>query len=432
MARAAIERYPGMPAFRWALAAVLCESGRDDAARAELERLSAASLAELPRDALFLTIATLAAEVCAHLGDDDRARDLYALLAPHAPRNAAAIWGALCLGSVERCLGLLTGAMGRTDEAANHFEAAISFDARLGSPPLVARTRIDYARSLLARGRPGDRVRATQLLEAALQIGQRLELSATSERASRLLAEMGDAPGADIREAAAQADAGPPPVGKGASSAGDASAGPRSSANFFRREGDYWTVCFDGQVCRIRDSKGARYLARLLSHPGHEFHALELLAEMAPVELAPVRTRAWPPGRAELEGEALSSREPADAGDILDAKAKESYRRRLRDLEDDLEEARANGDLERASSAEEELEFLGHELARALGLSGRERKSSSPSERARLNVSRALRTTVEKLARFDPALGEHLAHSIRTGRLCSYSHDPALEIAWET
>jgi len=36
-----------------------------------------------------------------------------------------------------------------------------------------------------------------------------------------------------------------------------------------RREGEYWTVIFDGATCRLRDSNGLRYLAYLLRHP-HE------------------------------------------------------------------------------------------------------------------------------------------------------------------
>ena len=46
----------------------------------------------------------------------------------------------------------------------------------------------------------------------------------------------------------------------------------------FRREGDYWTVIFDGSTVRVRDLKGMHYLARLLTDPGREYHALDLVA----------------------------------------------------------------------------------------------------------------------------------------------------------
>ena len=48
--------------------------------------------------------------------------------------------------------------------------------------------------------------------------------------------------------------------------------------NVFRREGDYWSVAFEGQTVRLRDLKGLRYLARLLADPGREFHVLDLVA----------------------------------------------------------------------------------------------------------------------------------------------------------
>ena len=61
-----------------------------------------------------------------------------------------------------------------------------------------------------------------------------------------------------------------------------------SSADVFRRDGDYWTVTFEGQTVRVRDLKGMRYLARLLADPGREFHVLDLVAAEGgrPVQLA--------------------------------------------------------------------------------------------------------------------------------------------------
>jgi hypothetical protein len=35
------------------------------------------------------------------------------------------------------------------------------------------------------------------------------------------------------------------------------------------------------------------------------------------------------------------------------------------------------------------------------------------------------------LARADPALGEHLSRTVRTGRYCSYTPDPRAPITWE-
>jgi hypothetical protein len=46
----------------------------------------------------------------------------------------------------------------------------------------------------------------------------------------------------------------------------------------FRREGEYWTIVYQGVLCRLRDAKGLRYVAHLLLHPGERFPAAELAA----------------------------------------------------------------------------------------------------------------------------------------------------------
>src|SRR5262249_18633673 len=89
------------------------------------------------------------------LDDADNAKHLYDLLRPHGTR-AAVIGSAVCLGSVERYLGMLAVTLGRLDAAAEHFEAALAAHVRLDAPVYRAHTAFAYAR-LLPRppGRPG-------------------------------------------------------------------------------------------------------------------------------------------------------------------------------------------------------------------------------------------------------------------------------------
>ena len=103
-----------------------------------------------------------------------------------------------------------------------------------------------------------------------------------------------------------------------------------------------------------------------------------------------------------------------EAGRLFDPKAKAAYRRRLRDLEEDLEEARSWGDPERAARARE-MDALTEELLREAGLGGRDRALPSPAERARVSVTKAIRKAVRTIAGQCPALGDHLAASVRTG-----------------
>ncbi len=47
-------------------------------------------------------------------------------------------------------------------------------------------------------------------------------------------------------------------------------------ANVFQRDGDVWTLQYDGRVVRLKDARGLRYLAALLRHPARDFHVLDL------------------------------------------------------------------------------------------------------------------------------------------------------------
>jgi hypothetical protein len=63
---------------------------------------------------------------------------------------------------------------------------------------------------------------------------------------------------------------------------------------------------------------------------------------------------------------------------VLDDRAKNEYRRRLQELEVELEEAHDWGDAERAARLQAELDLLAQELARAVDRRGRDRASPRP------------------------------------------------------
>jgi hypothetical protein len=115
---------------------------------------------------------------------------------------------------------------------------------------------------------------------------------------------------------------------------------------------------------------------------------------------------------------------------MLDAQAKSAYRRRLEDLREETAEAERCNDPERGRRARVETEFLLGELARGIGLGGRDRTAGDPVERARVNVTRTLRAAVQKLALHDGPLGRHLTATVQTGIFCSYNPDPRVSITW--
>jgi non-specific serine/threonine protein kinase len=180
-----------------------------------------------------------------------------------------------------------------------------------------------------------------------------------------------------------------------------------------RRNGEYWTVAFEGPAFRLKDTLGLSYLARLVVSPDHEFHVLDL----AIVDRDDLATRAA------LRG---------DAGPVLDATAKANYRRRLQDLASELEEAESWSDLGRANRARQEIDALTDQLAAAVGLGGRDRRAVSAADRVRVNVTKAIRSAIRRIAEHDVQLAQHLDRSVRTGTFCSYAPDAAAEVHWRT
>ena len=197
-------------------------------------------------------------------------------------------------------------------------------------------------------------------------------------------------------------DGASPAVASGPEAAAAAGPGP----NAFLRQGEVWAITFERKTVHLKHSKGLADLALLLSQPGADLEAIEL-----------------------AQGSS-SRRAPAAAGDpVLDRRALASYRTRLRELEQRLDQAEAHHDPEGYARLEAERQALVDELRKATGLGGRTRKLGDEAERARKAVSGRIRQSIAAIRTVHPALGEHLERSIETGTLCSYS--PAGSISWQ-
>src|SRR5215469_18457061 len=118
------------------------------------------------------------------------------------------------------------------------------------------------------------------------------------------------------------------------------------------------------------------------------------------------------------------------AGEMLDAQAKAEYQRRLQDLENEIEMAGDVGNKALLAKAEDERAALAHELRRAVGLAGRDRKAASSAERARVAVTRAIHLALDRISKQDGNLGKLLSTTIKTGAVCSYTPDERFPVSW--
>jgi tetratricopeptide (TPR) repeat protein len=325
-------------------------------------------------------------EIVAIGGKKEQAEDLLQRVSACPDEYLALGWTYVSWeGPRSRFLALLLGRLERYDEAGVAFEDALEKLSQLEAWPYHARTQYEYARLLLERGTPQDLERARSLLgsarERALSLGMPGLITHIERRMSQLSGTLSSPPAATVPVTLTGNPAGPPLV--------------------LVREGEYFTVTHRDQIFRLKDSLGLRYIARLLETPGQELHVLDLVHE-----------------RAAAGTDAAVDR--GDAGELLDATARERYERRLADLEEALAEAEAFGDLGRAERAREELDFLARELGRAVGLGGQARRAGAAAERARSAVQRRIRHAIERLGAHSPPLADFLNRSVRTGNYCTF------------
>jgi tetratricopeptide (TPR) repeat protein len=340
---------------------------------------SAAQLATVKAHPVFAAITepawlALLADACHTAGDSALAEKLYPVLLPRAKRlfNLGHL-GPCCEPPYSRQLGLLAETLGRFDQAVDHCIEAQTITELAGMRAFYPRLRYELGRALVARNRGDDRRRAAVLLEEAHGLAEELGQTGLLRLIATLDAKLSDS----ARLATATHDG-------------------TSMAFTLAREGEYWTIVHGGRTLRLRSSRGLEALALLVENAGRELHVLQIISG----------------------GE--GTRDHGDAGAVLDGAAIHGYRARLLELREELEEAEANADRGRAERAREEMEFLTHELASAVGLGGRERRSGAAAERARTTVQKRLRSALARIRDGLPELATHLEQSIRTGAFCGY------------
>ncbi|WP_107080053.1 AAA family ATPase [Streptomyces sp. NBRC 109706] len=330
-----------------------------------------------PRHMRWLWLRFLA-QGTALLGERERCEQARLAVAPFADQWSVSVYGFDVGGPMALWIAELDAALGDWGPAVDGFaRAALSADW-LRSRPWAAEARARQAEALLARNEPGDRAEANELLQTVSSEAEALGLEQVAERVSA--AREGRA-GVE-RRAAAEAE--------------------------FRFEGTVWTLRYAGRTVRLPDAKGLRDLRELLARPGSDIPAVRLLN---------------PAG-----GETLAAARSLGGDPVLDDRAKAAYRRRLTQLDAEIDRAAERGDEAAATALGAERAALLEELRVAAGLGGRTRRLGDEAERARKTVTARIRDTLRRLDDKHPELAAHLRAAVATGATCGYH--PRDGVAW--
>ena len=157
---------PEGAAWRPGLALIASDLGFDEAATKIFDNIAIGRF-ELPLDAKRNISLCYLAEVCARLGDAERADELYKLLLPYSDVAVVVPIATVCCGANARFLGMLASVAGDWTAAEGHFYRALVMDQRLHAWPWLAHTKHEFALMLQARGRPADRHQVETLLAEA-------------------------------------------------------------------------------------------------------------------------------------------------------------------------------------------------------------------------------------------------------------------------
>lgn len=188
-----VEQPPSLPAWRCALAYLYSELDRDKEARQELERIAAHDFTDLPEGVFWPICLAYLSVTRARLGDTRRAGLLDDLSLPYAGCSILLL-AAVYHGSTDRFLASLAATLSRWEEAVRHFEAARAAYLKIGARPQLAHLESEYARMLLARGAPGDRVQARVLLARSWEAAESLGMLRLGEQVQALQASAAPAP----------------------------------------------------------------------------------------------------------------------------------------------------------------------------------------------------------------------------------------------
>ncbi len=390
---------PQFLGYRAALAWVLSDLGRGDDGRPHLAHVFASDLTD-GGSIEWLPMVALATAAAAALDEPDWCNIGLRLLAPY--RDEWILYGTNIVTEGPVSLRLAGAALCTGDLKAAKSDLALAREAIVRANASAFEPELLHYEALLAAAE-GNQDLAVATMSNASGSAERLGLDR--------LAGMFAAHAFQLIESSEGSETG--------SRSGQEQAATVVLEGVFSRQGATWRVGLGDERVSVGHVKGLLAIAILLDNPGRELTAQQVAAIIDQND----RGVSTAPDRGQMS---VGSTEDV----LMDETALAQYRARIVDLEEELDEAHRFNDPERRAAAQQELDALVEHIAVSTGLGGNSRQTTSTAERARVRVTKSIRSAVTRISDVAPVLGQHLSASIRTGTYCSYSPDALTEIDW--
>lgn len=183
--------------------------------------------------------------------------------------------------------------------------------------------------------------------------------------------------------------------------------------NVFRKSNTGWLVRYRGGETRaFAGMDGHLYLQRLLSQPGCIFSYGELYQEKT-ARTRQKRTQFMvneDEARHESSGDLEHSPQTirADQDPVIDREAIDNYKKRLKNIESELQGARNTNAQARVKKLEDERDAINRQLETSTGIGGRSKPYQSPLRNILYKVRQAINRSIEAIRKSDRELGQHL------------------------
>ncbi|OGQ96503.1 MAG: hypothetical protein A2521_09470 [Deltaproteobacteria bacterium RIFOXYD12_FULL_57_12] len=199
--------------------------------------------------------------------------------------------------------------------------------------------------------------------------------------------------------------------------------------NYILIKGQCWAIRYNGNEEKIYTPDiGLYHLQILLENPRVEYSASEL---DVCVRRVTKNETCGSVSAGESHAEDCSILGDSDSGHVLDEHAVRSYLTRLKEIMEELEEARANNDLSKMSTLESDKRWIQSELDNAKGLGGEIRLLGDDRDKVRKRVCNAIGRALKKIKQFDRMLAKHLQKPVlRLGYKLIYV--PREDLTWSS